>query len=196
MWYGIVKFEVLITVFLFLDQWNSEDGHSNSTETSVTIYTSARRHVPQYLNLQRTNSLEAWMSDVRLPDITMRRAVYIFVHRAHAYCAVCLSEIFLYFLVWLFVPTYCRCAAFCCTWSVNDTHTQARTHTYTHTRTHSVGFLWTRDRPVAESFAWQNTTFKKDRQPCPQRDSNPQSKQASGGRHRRLTTRGNRDLLH
>jgi len=73
MWYGIVKFEVLITVFL--DQWNSEDGRSNSTETSVTIYTSGRRHVPQDLNLQRTNSLEAWMSDLRLPDITMRRAI-------------------------------------------------------------------------------------------------------------------------
>ena len=64
----------------------------------------------------------------------------------------------------------------CCTWS----------HTWTHT--HSVGLLWTRDGPVAEASIWQHTTHTRDRQPCPRRDSNPQSQQASG-----LSPRGHRD---
>jgi len=76
---------------------------------------------------QRTNSLETLMSELRLPDITMRRAVYIFVHHVHADCAVFFSEIRLYFLVWHLVPTHCRCAAFCCIWSVNDTYTHTHT---------------------------------------------------------------------
>jgi hypothetical protein len=44
-----------------------------------------------------------------------------------------------------YLPTYCRCRGCCCTWSHSDTHT------------HSVGLLWTRDRPVAETFTWQHT---------------------------------------
>jgi len=39
--------------------------------------------------------------------------------------------------------------------------------------THSVRLLWARDRPVAQ-------TLTRDRNLCPQRDSNPQSQQASG----------------
>jgi len=30
----------------------------------------------------------------------------------------------------------------------------------------SVGLLWTSDRPVAETFTWQNTTLTTDRFPC------------------------------
>ena len=40
---------------------------------------------------------------------------------------------------------------------------------------HLVGLLSTRDQPVAETSTWQHTTLKKDRHPCPRRDSNPQS---------------------
>ena len=32
--------------------------------------------------------------------------------------------------------------------------------------THSVGFLWTSDRPVAKTSAWQHTTLTRDRLPC------------------------------
>ena len=42
-----------------------------------------------------------------------------------------------------------------------------------------VGLLWTRDRPVADISTWQHITFTRDRHPCPPRDSNPQSQQAS-----------------
>ena len=53
------------------------------------------------------------------------------------------------------------------------------THTWTHT--HSVGFSRTKDRPVAASTC-QHTTITIDKHPCPQRDSNPKSQQASGRR--------------
>jgi hypothetical protein len=45
---------------------------------------------------------------------------------------------------------------------------------------HSVGLLWTSVQPVAETSTWQQTTFTRERHPCPRRDSNPQSQQASG----------------
>ena len=44
----------------------------------------------------------------------------------------------------------------------------------------SVGLLWTRDQPVAETSTWQHTTLTTDRHPRPRWDSNPQSQQASG----------------
>jgi hypothetical protein len=47
---------------------------------------------------------------------------------------------------------------------------------------HSVGLLWTSDRPVVEISTWQQTSLTRDRHPCPQLDSNPQSQQASGRR--------------
>jgi hypothetical protein len=54
----------------------------------------------------------------------------------------------------------------------NDTHSQ------------SVGLLWTRDQPHAETSIWQLTTAtKKDIHSRPRRDSNPPSQQASGRRH-------------
>ena len=54
---------------------------------------------------------------------------------------------------------------------------------------HSVRLLWTRDQPIAETFTWQHTTFTTDKHPCPHRDSNPQSQQASGRRPKPKTTR-------
>jgi hypothetical protein len=35
---------------------------------------------------------------------------------------------------------------------------------------HSVGFLWLSDQTDAETSTWRNTTFTKDRHPCPRRD--------------------------
>ena len=40
--------------------------------------------------------------------------------------------------------------------------------------THSVGLLWTSD---PDTSTWQHATLGKDRQPCSQRDSKPQSQQ-------------------
>ena len=39
-------------------------------------------------------------------------------------------------------------------------------HMITLNDTQSLGLLWTRDRPVAETSAWQHTTLKRDRHPC------------------------------
>jgi len=44
---------------------------------------------------------------------------------------------------------------------------------------HSVGLLWTSDQHEAETSTWLYTTPTRDRHPCPRRDSNPQSQQAS-----------------
>jgi hypothetical protein len=46
----------------------------------------------------------------------------------------------------------------------------------------SVGLLWTRDQPDAETSTWYHTTLTRDRHPCPPRDSNPQYQKASGHR--------------
>ena len=48
---------------------------------------------------------------------------------------------------------------------------------------HSVGLLWTSDQPDTQTSAWLVTTLTRDRHPCPQRDSNPQSQQASKRRN-------------
>jgi hypothetical protein len=56
--------------------------------------------------------------------------------------------------------------AYCCTWS--------------HAMTHSARLLRTRDQPAAETSTRQHTTtLTRDTHPCPPRDSNPQSQQAS-----------------
>jgi len=47
---------------------------------------------------------------------------------------------------------------------------------------HSVGLLWSSDQPVAEVCTWQHTILTRDRRPCPRREWNPQSHQASGHR--------------
>jgi len=62
------------------------------------------------------------------------------------------------------------------------TNTNTHTHTHKHTNTHTVGLLWMRDRPVAETSTWQHTTLTTDRHPCPWWDLKPQSQQASGRR--------------
>jgi len=45
---------------------------------------------------------------------------------------------------------------------------------------HSVGLLWTSDHSDSETSTWQHTTLTRYKHPCPRRDSNPQSHQASG----------------
>ena len=59
---------------------------------------------------------------------------------------------------------------------------------------HSVGLLWTSGQLVAETSTWQHTTLIIGRYPCPRRDSNPRSQQASG-RNLRLRPRGHWDRL-
>jgi len=44
---------------------------------------------------------------------------------------------------------------------------------------HSVGLLGIRDPSVAETSTWRHITLTRERHPCPWRDSNPQSQQAS-----------------
>jgi hypothetical protein len=60
---------------------------------------------------------------------------------------------------------------------------------HTHWHIHSVGFLWARDQPVAETSTWQHTRLTRDRHPCPRRVSNPESQQASGCRPTPQTAR-------
>ena len=43
----------------------------------------------------------------------------------------------------------------------------------------SIGLLWTGDQPDAEISTRQQTTLKRDRNPCCRRNSNPQNKKAS-----------------
>jgi hypothetical protein len=45
---------------------------------------------------------------------------------------------------------------------------------------HSVGLLMTSDQPDVRTSIWQDAIHTRDSHPCPQRDSNPQSQQASG----------------
>ena len=52
------------------------------------------------------------------------------------------------------------------------------------TQTHTVGLLWTRDRPFAKTLTWQHTILTRDRWPYPWRDANPQSQQATDPRPR------------
>jgi len=59
------------------------------------------------------------------------------------------------------------------TWCI--TAETSRSHSDT---PHSVGLLWTSDQPDAETYTWQHKTITRDRQPCPRRDSNPQSQRS------------------
>jgi hypothetical protein len=56
----------------------------------------------------------------------------------------------------------------------------SRLHDHTHLDTpNSVGLLWTSDQPDAETSTRQHKTLTRDRHPCPQRDSKPQSQKAN-----------------
>jgi hypothetical protein len=53
---------------------------------------------------------------------------------------------------------------------------------HTHDAPQLVELLWTSDQSVVETSTGQHTTLTTDRNPCPGRDSKPQSQQASGRR--------------
>jgi len=55
-------------------------------------------------------------------------------------------------------------------------------HLITHSDIHSVRLLWTRDRPVAETSTYKTHNISRNDIDAPRRDSNPQSRQASGRR--------------
>jgi len=57
----------------------------------------------------------------------------------------------------------------------------------THSR--SVGLFRARDRTVAGISIWPHTTLTRNRQPCPHRDSNPQSQEANGHNTKPKTVR-------
>jgi hypothetical protein len=61
-----------------------------------------------------------------------------------------------------YLPTHCRCRGL-----LLHLITLSDKHIHTHTHAHSVGPLWTRYRPVAETSTWQHTTLKTDKQTCP-----------------------------
>jgi hypothetical protein len=91
------------------------------------------------------------------------------------YCILYSIYFFLYWFVLPLLPTRCKCRGLL----LNPT-----THK-THTDTYSVGLLWTRDRPVAETSTWQHTTFKRDiRTPGGIRSCNPSKRTASDSRFR------------
>jgi hypothetical protein len=49
-----------------------------------------------------------------------------------------------------------------------------------HTQTPPLaGLLWTSNQPDSGTYTWQHSTITRDRHPCPRRDSNAQSQQAS-----------------
>ena len=56
---------------------------------------------------------------------------------------------------------------------------------------YSVGLIWTSDQPDTETSTWLHATLTTDRHPCPRKDSNPQSQQASGRRPMPQTARSN-----
>jgi hypothetical protein len=88
-------------------------------------------------------------------------------------------------LILTFLPTYYR---FRRLWffviTLSDTHTH--THSNRRARAHSVGLLWTSDRPIVETSTRQHT---RDSYPYPWLDSIPQSQKASDRRPTHLTAR-------
>ena len=80
------------------------------------------------------------------------------------------DESFNTFFIWFLLPDHRR-----------------YTDVFLHMTTHTVGFLWTRDRPVAETSLWRHTKFTRDRHPCPRRYSNPRSESQNSSRTTPLT---------
>ena len=65
-------------------------------------------------------------------------------------------------------------------WAKVSSLSRLHGHTQTHTHTHAVGLLWTSGQSDADTSTWQHTPLRRDRHPCPRRDSNPKSQKASG----------------
>ena len=58
----------------------------------------------------------------------------------------------------------------------------SRFHYHTQETPYSIGLLWTRDQPNAETSTWQHT-IPRNRHPCPMRDSKPRSQRAKDCRN-------------
>jgi len=101
------------------------------------------------------------------------------------------------YLVWLIEMTYVFSHRFQRIWNLyvsiqslqpppppsGSWHHHSRSYQITHNDApQSVGLLWTSDQFVAKTATWQHITNATDRHPCPRRDLNPQSQQASGRR--------------
>jgi len=75
------------------------------------------------------------------------------------------------FLPWHNIPQWAK------------TSSLSRNHVHTHLDTpHSVGLLWASDQPDAEISTWRHTTLRRERHPCPRRDSKPRYQQVKGRR--------------
>jgi hypothetical protein len=57
----------------------------------------------------------------------------------------------------LFLHTLARCSGYCYTWL----------HSMTNTYTHSVGFLWTSDKPIAVTSTWRHNTHNRQTSMAP-----------------------------
>ena len=131
--------------------------------------------------VRQSDSPTVWQSDSptvgQSDSLTVRQSDSLL--RVELTWQIPFLSFFLSLLVWNLLHSYCSCSGLLLHLvTLNDarTHKQAHTHEQrTHTYTHSTGLLWTRDRPVAQTSTRQHTTLTTDRQPCPRRNSNPQS---------------------
>jgi hypothetical protein len=91
--------------------------------------------------------------------------VYVGVYTLYGVCIFRSRSLF-------YLPVHSRCRGFYfCFHLITLKHTP-----------HSVGLLWTRDRPVAETSTWQHKHCTREKNSCPRWDSNPRSQQALGRR--------------
>ena len=151
---------------IFSDQWL--DLPSGSPTLLEFIFRSS--HLPYIINSSNViQEMELWnfsLFNCLYPSVT-----WIFF--------------FLFLIQTSFILIGCRCWRLSLHFiTLNDTHTH----------THSVGLLWTRDRPVTETSTRQHTTLTRDRHPCPWRVRNHNhSKRAATDP--RLRPRGHRVWL-
>ena len=104
--------------------------------------------------------------------------ILLYVHRRAVFQLI-FAENTNFFLVWLLLLAYCMCMGLLIRLS----------HSATHTHTLSVGLLWTRDRPVAETSTLQHAIIARDRHPCPRWDSSPQPNKRAASNPRLKTER-------
>jgi len=71
------------------------------------------------------------------------------------------------------VGIFFRMCFFSLVWCLQPTQCRYRRLLFRLTRIQSVGFLLTRDRPVAATCTWQNIILIRDKRRCSRRDSQP-----------------------
>ena len=84
---------------------------------------------------------------------------------------------------WIYLIFLCKSSVFFLSLTSSACHCRCiATVAPDHTHTHSVGFLWKRDRFVAETSTWQHISLTTDRQGCPRRirTRNPSKRAAAG----------------